>query len=254
LSQITRGLGERQEKERDYTTYRIIGAIYTKPYTYQQLWRKTKIHRNTLKQRLDQLVNDNTIIKHHYTFPNSRGKYTGRDFYLLNWAKKQVKEKVSLIFHNLLTDSSVSIFNFYVSSSAYDINSIQNEGSKREYTLIRMADHVKELHLPSKYLYRYEFKEKLRELQRKESNIYNQIRSCLTKAESVKARDKLVEERNSILESIVLLCTRYCADNYLRIGSELSSFDMLVFFTTISLFSYWLPYVKIFEIMIRVGF
>ena len=90
--QITRGLGQRQKEDQIITNYRIIKALYTKPYTYQQLWRVTKIHRNTLKLRLDKLVNDRIILKRHYTFNNYRGKYVSPDFYLLDWAKKQSRE------------------------------------------------------------------------------------------------------------------------------------------------------------------
>ena len=107
---ITRGLGERQKNERLITNYRIIEALYVKPYTYQQLWRATKIQRNTLKLRLDQLVNDDKIVlKHHYAFPNYRGKYTSRDFYLLNWAKKQSREMADRVFGSQILDGPVCV-------------------------------------------------------------------------------------------------------------------------------------------------
>ena len=58
---MARGLGEMQKNERTLTNYKIIGALYLQPYTYEQLRIATKIHRNTLRQRLDQLVNDDII-------------------------------------------------------------------------------------------------------------------------------------------------------------------------------------------------
>jgi hypothetical protein len=115
-----------------------------------------------LKQKLDQLANDKIIIKHHYTFPNYRGKYTGHDFYLLNWAKKQAKEMVFFIFNKQLTRDSVSIINHYVSGLTHEINSIQIESSKREYIIIRIRKPI--IDLPYKHLYNSEFREKFREL------------------------------------------------------------------------------------------
>jgi hypothetical protein len=76
---------------------------------------------------------------------------------------------------------------------------------------------------------------------------------------SVEERNRLIEERHSIIESLVLLCTRYWLSllvkrYYSRLSLSLSYLDMLVLFARRALFSYWLPYVKFWEIMERVGY
>jgi hypothetical protein len=196
-SYITRGLGERQRKESIFTKQRIVGQLYTQPYTYQHLWRATKIHKNAFTSRLDELVKDNIVIKHHYTFPNYRGKYTGRNFYLLNWAKKQSKEIVSFIFDKEITrDDSISVMkkNYFLGQS-YKINSIQVEPSKREYAIVEIRE---DRSLLPRYIYdisRREFEEKIRELCMREQGMM----SYITNAElDVEEKNKLIEKRDSI--------------------------------------------------------
>ena len=220
--------------------------MYVRPYTYQQLWRFTKIHRNTLKLRLDQLLREKIIIKHHYSFPNYRGKYTSRDFYLLNWAKKQPREMIDSIFAKQVATASTYMANPSFSRLSYVINSIHIEPSKREYTIIRQD----EVLIPGVYLLSSEFSERVRQLRVKERDIFIQTISCICTSGPVKVRNNLLEERDSIIELLVLLCTRFCVQKYSRI----TSYDMLVFFATIGLFDYWLPYVKFWDIMVRVGY
>ncbi len=261
-------MGERQRNDRMFTNYKIIGALYVQPYTYQQLWRATKIHRNTLKQRLDQLVKDNIIIKHHHAFRYRVRRYTGHDFYLLNWAKKQSREIVSSIFDNpLVSESNLKAWcqyhktraytiNSNTSRLSYEINSIRVEPCKREYTIV-VADTIRIPNVDP--LSGRELLEKTLELCRKEEHIFEQIRLCIGMGKSVEERNRLIEERDSIIESLVLLCTRYWVSlllkrYYSRLSLSLSYLDMLVFFAKRALFSYWLPYVKFWEIMERVGY
>jgi hypothetical protein len=103
------------------------------------------------------------------------------------------------------------------------------------------------------YLSVHEFIEKIRELRMKELDIFKQLRSCIAMAESLEKRNELVEKRDTILELIILLCTRFCI-RYVERNSVLSPFDMLLFFATIRLYDYWRPYVKFWEIMERVGY
>jgi hypothetical protein len=244
---LTRGLGERQEEKKTLTIYRIIEALYTKPYTFQGLWKITKIHRNTLRQRLDQLLNSNIIIKHCYAFPNYRGRYVGRDFYLLNWVKMEAKSITSRLFNKgdilLGVDSSIS-------NLTYEINSVQIERSDREYVIIRENN----LKLPHEYFSTRGFIEKVKEWKIKERQVFEQIRNCVVREGSVKQRNELIEKRESILESLVSLCTRFCANTYLERNSNLSPYDILVFFTTLSIFDYWRPYTKFYETMVRMGY
>jgi hypothetical protein len=259
---ITRGLGEKQKNERIVTNYRIIEALYVKPYTYQQLWRATKIQRNTLKLRLDQLVNDDKIVlKHHYAFPNYRGKYTSRDFYLLNWAKRQSREMADRVFGSQMLDGPVRVMD---PSSApkpitsYEINSTHVEPSKRQYVnvivgqdnMIRVSNNSF-----SCFLSNQGFLGRIRELCRNERDVFKQIRNCIDTtwpAES-KTRHELIDERDSILETLVLLCTRFCVQKYGHIP-DFCFRDLLVFFATIRLYDYWRPYLKFWKIMERVGY
>ncbi len=207
------------------------------------IWSFSKIHRNTLKLRLDQLLREKIIIKHHYTFPNYRGKYTSRDFYLLDCAKKQAREMIDSILAERVVTGSTYMTNPKLSRRSYEINSVHIQPSKREYTIIK-AD---EVHVPGVYLDRREFSERVRQLRVKEKDIFEQIKSH---SGPVEIWNKLLEERDSIIESLVLVCTRFCVQEY----SGLSPFDMLVFFATIGLFDYSLPYVKFWDIMERVGY
>ena len=86
----------------------------------------------------------------------------------------------------------------------------------------------------------------------KERSIFERLKAGAAIAERVEERNQLVENRDSLLESLVLLCTRFCMYRYP--GRTLSAFDMLVFFATMALFDYSRPYVKFWEIMRRVGY
>jgi hypothetical protein len=140
-----------------------------------------------------------------------------------------------------------------VSRIAYEINSVHVEPSKREYTIIRLG----RAHIPNifrEYLISEEFSARIKQLRLRERAIFEQIIVCISTSQPIKERNKLVEERDSIIELLVLLCTRFCVQKYMRINTRLSPYDMLVFFATIRLFDYLLPYVKFWEIMERVGY
>lgn len=260
---ITRGLGKRQKNERMLTNYKIIGALYVQPYSYEQLRKATKIQRNTLRLMLDQLVKHNIIIKHNHAF-RSRALKGSRDFYLLNWANKQSKEIVSSIFDDpLLREANLKTWCQYCRTCAYIINPntsmlsyvynfvLDVEPSKREYTLVQPGT----LSVPSVYFLSVrELWEKAYRLYKKEADIFEQIRLCIATSKAVEEMDKLIEERDSILESIVLLYARYAIPKYAGRNASLFHLDMLVFFLTMSVFTYWAPYAKYWEIMERVGY
>jgi hypothetical protein len=80
------------------------------PFTYHKLWKVSRIHRNTLRDRLDFLVAQGIVIKHKYSIPNnyhyhgcSMYKYPDLDmlpfynhiYYLLNCSKPESKQLVS---------------------------------------------------------------------------------------------------------------------------------------------------------------
>lgn len=156
---------------------------------------------------------------------------------MLNWAKQSSREIVDFI----LNEHPIS-----------EINSIHIEPTKREYT-IRIESGT--VYTPYGYHLNYnEFIEKIKELCMKERAIFERLESYVAMAGPAEERNQLVEKRDSLLESLVLLCTRFCVYRYAGIISSLSPFDMLVFFATIALFDYSRPYVKFWEIMERVGY
>jgi hypothetical protein len=94
----------------------------------------------------------------------------------------------------------------------------------------------------------------IRELCRNERDVFKQIMYCIDMESPVesKMRYELIDKRDSILETLVLLCTRFCIQKYMDIP-DFCFRDLLVFFATIRLYDYWRPYVKFWEIMERVG-
>ena len=92
------------------TEARIASFLNVSPFTYEQLQNISRIHRNTLKLRLEQLSRKGIIIRHRYSIPY-KSKYYGymyrhsikyrtplfnHIYYLLNLSKtKQIKDLVS---------------------------------------------------------------------------------------------------------------------------------------------------------------
>jgi hypothetical protein len=338
---MTRGLGFDQMRKRLFTNYRIILALYEHPCTYEQLWRETGIQRNILRLRLDQLIKDNIIIKHHHPLRYKLFKSpinTERDFYLLNWAEKRSKEMMYYCFNTqfVIEDrKQLEGGSEYVGSSnlnpsryrlCYEINSIHVKPSEREYIIMRSDGRI---HMPGVYdnynynenlssstdgfpglglgpgpgrgrtmescrssrsrkkqelkeeeeerereqgyfvtvsdgmnayriyqLYLHWFIGRMRELRMKAKDILEQIMHCIRVKRPVEERDRLIEKRDSILESLVLLCARYYIPVCVKQKHySLSYLDMLIFCNMIIVFDYyWLPYVKFWEIMERVGY
>jgi hypothetical protein len=228
-----RGLGERQKKESAYTRYRIINALYAEPFTYEQLQRQTKIHTNTLTHRLHELLNERIIMKHKYSFPHR--KYNDHNFYLLRWAKKESRDIISFIFENYRANDSVS---------PYDINSLQ------------IDSHIEKIQsIEYHWISDKEFIKRVTELSLKERKVVIQLfKHYRTQNQLNEERNKLVEARDKILETLIIECTKFCANRYLSLSvSSISAFDMLIFFKIISLYYAWLPYVKIWEVMRCIG-
>jgi CheY-like chemotaxis protein len=105
-------------------------------------------------------------------------------------------------------------------------------------------------------LYLHWFIGRMRELRMKAKDILEQIMHCIRVKRPVEERDRLIEKRDSILESLVLLCARYYIPVCVKQKHySLSYLDMLIFCNMIIVFDYyWLPYVKFWEIMERVGY
>src|SRR5215216_711413 len=70
-----RGLGDRQYKARLMTKYKIVSFLAVSPFTFEQLWRVSRIHRNTLRKNLDLLVEEETVRVHKYSIPYTNEFY-----------------------------------------------------------------------------------------------------------------------------------------------------------------------------------
>jgi len=105
-----RGLGEKQKTQRNLTDSKIVSFLTVTPFTYDKLWKVSRIQRNTLRDRLDFLVAQGIVIKHKYSIPNnfhyqgcSMYRYPdldmlpiyNRTYYLLNCSKPKSKQLVS---------------------------------------------------------------------------------------------------------------------------------------------------------------
>ena len=262
---MARGLGEIQNNERMLTNYKIIGALYLQPYTYEQLRIATKIHRNTLRQRLDQLVNDDIIIKHSYNFSKYTVKYhTRRDFYLLNWANKQSREMVDYIFGSkrasFIVDPNIPKARIL---SSYEINSIDVKSNRRKYHLMEPRT------IAMRMLIQHPWGKSVEKLCSSERDIFEQLRSFIEKVEPNSSRieavirDKLelIEKRDSIFESIVASCIpkdsqfknyRYTSKFFFLDLVNFSFLDLLIDFTTEGLYDYSRPYMKFWDIIERI--
>ena len=117
-----------------------------------------------------------------------------------------------------------------------------------------------------------EFLIKVMGLYIEERDIFEQIRSFIGTAEPISSnssrvepglrrRDELellIEKRDSILESLVILCICFCVVKFwpkyrYNNNLEFSFLDLLIFFTTINfLYYYYSPYVKFWEIIERI--
>jgi hypothetical protein len=84
-----------------------------RPQTSEELWKNTKIHKNTLVSRLGSLIDRNMIIKHRYTLPYNKRNFGGmfdlryktvaqinRVYYLLNWANDEARNLVNSYFES----------------------------------------------------------------------------------------------------------------------------------------------------------
>jgi DNA-binding Lrp family transcriptional regulator len=95
-----RGLGLDQQIKLFLTVFKILSHLDLMPLTYEQLHNLTSIHRNILRKRLEELVEDKMIIKYKFRLPYDKFYYgytyrhhlcpdppTARTYYLLNFSK-----------------------------------------------------------------------------------------------------------------------------------------------------------------------
>ena len=97
---MTRGLGERQRKDRLLTTSKIASYLAVRPFTYQELQKESKIQRKRLRDGLDELITHKTVIKHRFYISNDPNLEHNSIYYLLNWSKTESKQLVNHYYNN----------------------------------------------------------------------------------------------------------------------------------------------------------
>ena len=93
------------------TEAKILAFLSVRPQTSEELWKNSRIHKNTMVKRLTALVEGNCVIKHRYTLLNNERNYgrlfklnyepvakIGRIYYLLNYSSNATKNHLSFYF------------------------------------------------------------------------------------------------------------------------------------------------------------
>jgi hypothetical protein len=86
------------------------------PFTFEQIWRVSRIHRNTLGKRLQYLIKEGVVFKHEYSIPHTKefygymykysvpNPYTpplfGHPYYLLNCSRPACGGLVNFYYNN----------------------------------------------------------------------------------------------------------------------------------------------------------
>lgn len=96
---MTRGEGERQKKDRQFTTSKVIAYLTVSPFTYQQLQNESKIQRQTLRQILDSLVMQKVVKKHRFTIQNDPHIEHNSTYYLVDWSKNKIEPRQLLQYY-----------------------------------------------------------------------------------------------------------------------------------------------------------
>ena len=117
-----KGLGEKQKEEKLKTYSRILSLLEIAPFTYEQLQKISGIHRNTLRKSLNELILEDIIIEHKYSFEyssNQRREYkqlplttttlNKHKYYLLNYRKnKKINYYLDNYYNNNIILSNMS--------------------------------------------------------------------------------------------------------------------------------------------------
>ena len=234
-----RGLGKLQKNQKLLTNYRIIGALYVEPYSFEQLKYETRIHRNTLKLRLNNLVNDNIILREEYTFRH-KNRFRNHCFYMLNWAKQDTKETVLYIVENKILNT--------VSPSYHYLNSLEIDWYTEKFPLDRYRRSISSS----------DFVMKIREFRIQENIIWSQILDIHNDGnlsnKAIEKRNELLLRRNMLFELIIYESMYFCLGRFLRYSENLSTCNMLIFFKLASLYRRSRPYTKFWDVMERMGY
>jgi hypothetical protein len=101
-----RGLGKQQFEQIKFTESRLVAILGVRPHTYEELRKITRIQRNILRVRLNNLISKKILFKHKYKIQytqqscvygdlygiSSNLPIKNGDYYLLNWSNSLTKE------------------------------------------------------------------------------------------------------------------------------------------------------------------
>lgn len=105
---MTRGLGEKQRKDRLLTTSKIASYLSVTPFTYEQLQKESKIQRKRLREGLDEMVRKRIVFKHRFSIRKDHNIEYNSMYYLLNWSNNESKQLVQYYFDNPSIENNAS--------------------------------------------------------------------------------------------------------------------------------------------------
>jgi hypothetical protein len=116
-----RGLGDRQYKEGLMTKCKVVSFLEVSSFTFEQLWRISRIQRNILRKNLDSLVEKETVFVHKYSIPYTKEFYgymykypvpymtpiNGHKHYLLDCSQRVCEAYMNFYYNNKAREKRV---------------------------------------------------------------------------------------------------------------------------------------------------
>lgn len=109
---MVQGLGKQQSEAKKFTESKIVAFLSVQPFIFEDLFKSSKIRRNTLRQRLNSLVNRKIVIRHQYSMPYNHDCYGylyhpfritpyakyKKYYYLLDWSNTNSKDLLNFYY------------------------------------------------------------------------------------------------------------------------------------------------------------
>ena len=135
------------------TKYKIVSFLDVCPFTYEQLWRVSGIHRNSLRKNLDLLVEEKTILAHKYSIPYTKEFYGYMYKYPIPYMKPLYGCKYYLLDQS--QSQAAGYMNFYYNNRARESiallkEQLIKEKQKRQHKLCKLGDEIISSQIKSK--------------------------------------------------------------------------------------------------------
>ena len=144
-----RGFGDRQQSQAVTTQAKIAAYLEITPMTYEKLQNVSGIHRNSLRNRLDESTANGLIIRHKYSLPKNDLYYSNtyqhhlcKDlpnclyYYLLNLWNEDMRELLRLHYIADKLDSKIEVIK-RIRERTTDKKALENLDSQFKNLLIR---------------------------------------------------------------------------------------------------------------------